>query len=210
MPCHWQGKKTHAEQFTRKMTRDQRVLIYRLHAEGFSEDQIQEEMKVNQGIDIPGTTLHLAIAAKKARPYIEKFKEDYLAKVKAVPIANKRIRLDDLETTRLKLQKMIEKTPIETKQQRAELLMMMRRLNETICVARDEMENKPMMIQQVSVSELRDFSDEALQKRKDELIGKELGTFKGRDFGIGADTEGNGLQDKPESPEVPVAAPEKL
>ena len=36
-------------------------------------------------------------------------------------------------------------------------------------VAREEMENKPLMIQQVSVSELRDFSDESLQKRKEEI-----------------------------------------
>ena len=112
---------------------------------------------------------------------VARFREEFLSAVKEVPIANKRVRMDALEATRLALTGMMEKlvSPSEggmSSEERHEMLMCMRRMNETLCVAREEMEAKPLLIQQFNVSQYSGMSDEEVALRRVELVEKIRGS----------------------------------
>ena len=148
-----------------KLNNDQRMLVLRLYAEGVYVSAIVKELKENHGVTInPNAIIHTC-KAKKHQPRIKEFKDKYLADVRAVPIANKRIRIDDLERERLRLTKLIDKNPRKTKsdvQQYLQLVAEKRRISE---VAREEMEKKPHLFQNVVLG-MGDMSDEALHERK--------------------------------------------
>ena len=206
---HWQAAgKTHAEQFAKRLNDEQRMFVYRCIAEYLLPMDIQRMVKENYGVEVTTATIWAVSRAQKAKPHIEKFREEYMQKIKSVPIANKRIRLDDLEKTRVKLAEMIESNPLKTKSDKAEFLMCTRRLNETVCVAREEMERKPLMVQQLSFSDYSSLTDEELQQRKRDIIEKEI--RQGRTGGVGEVGAGVQGEDTGESAEIPVAAPEKL
>lgn len=178
-----------------KLNHEQRMFMLKMGSEGYTAGEIAKQIKAEFNIDITMGSIRVGLRSKKWQPFVERFREEYLVKVKSVPIANKRIRIDDLEKNRLKLVKMVDDNPAKTKSDRAELLMIIRRLNETICVAREEMENKPNMIQQISLSSYSNMSDEELQRRKEVLIAKATDTQPRRDFGIGDVGEGASFED---------------
>lgn len=185
--------------FAEKLNHEQTLFMLRLFAEGCTQGEVAKEVFDQYGIECHPKSLWQKSKSKKWQPYYDRFREDYLARVKAVPIAHKRIRIDDLEKSRQKLLEMIDKGNIDSKQSRNEMLMIIRRLNETICVAREEMENKPQMIQQVSVGAFSSLSDEELQKRKEMLIAKATGTHQARDIGVGESDEGAEVAGRTES-----------
>ena len=208
-PAHWQvAGKTHAEQFAKKLNDEQRMFVYRCFAEYMSSTDIKRLLMENYKIELNIDTIMTIGRANKAKAHIEKFREEYMQKIKSVPIANKRIRLDDLEKTRIKLAEMIEGNPLKTKSDKAEFLMCTRRLNETVCVAREEMERKPLMVQQMSFSDYSSLTDEELQQRKRDIIEKEFRS--GRAGGAGETGAGVQGEDTIEPVEIPVAAPEEL
>jgi len=172
-----------------KLDNDQRMLVLRMHAEGVGPSVIVKELKDSHDIDIALSSIIDTCKAKKWQPRIKEFKDKYLADVRAVPIANKRIRIDDLERERLRLIRLIDKNPRKTKSditQHLQLVAELRRLSDT---AREEMEKKPNLFQNVVLG-MGDMSDEALHERKRELINRFKSSTRGRITGADADSGG--------------------
>ena len=114
----------------------------------------------------------------EAMVYINKFRDEFLMKIKEVPIANKRVRLEMLQKTIDENEELREVVDKSTVTGRKELSLIHRRNNETLCVAREEIEGKPAVMQQFNFSLYGNLTDEELQKRKDEIINKEMNNKK--------------------------------
>ena len=178
---------------------EQRTFALRLYAEGLTAGEVVREIKSTYDIDYAEASLKSTVKSKKWQATIERFREEYMSKVKSVPIANKRVRIDDLEGVRNKILKCIKDNPLKTKSDKAEFLMMTRRLNETLCVGREEMEAKPFMVQQLSIGAFSSMSDKEIQERKEVLIAKATGTYEGRSNRAGNVDEGEEFSDIEES-----------
>ena len=177
-----------------KLDNDQRMIVLRMHAEGHGVITIQKHVQDNFKIRLNHQALTDTCASKKWQPYIKNFREDYLSKVKAVPIANKRIRIDDLERERQRLNKLIESSPTNTKTEKGTYISLVGELRKIIVEAREEMEKKPHLFQNVVVG-MGDMSDEGLHRRKQELITK-IRRADGRGaLGVESDSGGVGQED---------------
>jgi len=172
-----------------KLTNDQRMLVLRLHAEGMMPSVILKELKEEHDVSI---TIHAVIntcKAKKHQPRIKEFKDKYMAEVRSVPIANKRIRMDDLERERMRILRLIDKNPRKSKSDVSQYLQLVAELRRISDVAREEMEKKPHLFQNVVLG-MGDMSDEALHRRKKELISRYTASTRGRTTGIDPDSGG--------------------
>ena len=159
----------------KKLSHDQRMFVLRMSGEGYRLADIQRELNSKYNISLHHESIKSTCEAKINQPFVQQFRESYLARVKEVPIANKRIRVDDLEKVRKKIIEQIEKNPMETAKQKSEFLLMTNRLERVIEQAREEMEKKPQLIASVAVNEFTSLSDAELLRRKDSLIQKILG-----------------------------------
>jgi len=164
-----------------KLNQDQRITVLRMFGEGMDSGAIKREVGGRFGITISATAILQTCRAKKNQSFVNSFRETYLAKVRDVPIANKRIRMDDLEKERVRLNKMIESNPLKSKSEKLEYLRVASELRRMIDTAREEMEKKPHLIQQ-AVMNFAELSDEQLHARKDELL-REARRLSGKDAG---------------------------
>lgn len=194
----------------KETTSDCRMFILRNHAEGYDAEKISVDIQAKLKLRLSKTLISSLCSLPQNKIYIEQFRAEYLSRVKEVPIANKRCRIDDLQRMRNELFEAAKQLDVTEKQGRMELLMIFRRVNEIICVAREEMEGKAGVLNQINITELTNMSDDELQRRKDVLVAKALGTYKERNIGLGEDSEGTASESQPESIEVSVAAPGKL
>lgn len=157
--------------FPKKLTDEQRLIVCRLHAEGSTPTEIQryiaDEWKIT--FTLPG--ISNITGSKRYQVHIKTFKEAYLKRIKDVPLANKRIRLDDLQYARDKIIKCMKSNPCENKAQRDEFMRLNRSLNEVIASSREEMEKKPNLIPGLGlVGDFSDKSDEELSNERDEIL----------------------------------------
>lgn len=152
-----------------KLNHEQKLIVYRLHAEGLTDRDIKAEIQNRYEVDMTAKGIYKSRTTQKAKPYIDHFKKQYLADIKKVPIANKRIRMNDKELIRSKCVEMIEKNKLKTKGDKLEFLQVAGRLNQISMEAREEMEKKPHMFGEL-MGAMREFSDDDLEKRKRELI----------------------------------------
>lgn len=212
MPAPWQKKGISArENFKQKLTHEHKLFLYRCKAEGYTKPATLKLLKEQYNVDYSEGAFWLTVNTKKAKFWIEKFRETELQRIKDVPIAHKKVRLIDLEKTRTKLSDLIDTMDVKKKSDRQELLMMMRRLNETICVGREEMEAKPLILQQLNYNDFRDLTDDELQKRRDALLAKaKVIADQRRSFGAGE--TGIGVEEPTviEPAQVSLASSEKL
>ena len=187
--------------------KEEHLFILKMYAEGSKPDEIIGAYKTNFGHKILPSTVKDVCLLKDNKIFIERFKEKYLAEVKAVPIANKRIRFNDLQKMRDTLFAMADSLTIKKRSDRKELMLIFRRVNEVMAIAREEMERRGNVLNQINITELTSLSDEELQKRKEILIAKATGTYNERDFRFGEDTEGAEPATVTEPSEVSVASP---
>lgn len=152
----------------RKLNDEQRLLVFKMYAEGIGAPEMSKWIKENWDIVYQPDSIYSVVRTERAQPYLKKFKEQYLARVKEVPIANKRIRVDDLELIRLKTVKLLKENPCETKAQREEFRFMVRTLNDTISNAREEMEKKPFI--NLGLGDFTDKTDDELIAERNELL----------------------------------------
>lgn len=155
-----------------KLTHDQRMQVLRMYGEGYRYADIQRQLKIDFGISLHHESIRSTCDAKINQPFIERFRAAYLNKVSEVPIANKRVRIDDLEKVREKILRVIDKNPLETQKQRNEFLAFSSRLVAVVQQAREEIEKRPEIMNTFSVNEFSDMSDEDLQKTREELLAK--------------------------------------
>ena len=164
-------------------------------AEGIGAIDIANEIKELYGVSFSRGTIFKHCLDEKNKIFIAEFRERFLADIYTVPIANKKIRLETLENSRVLINKLIQaimpfgKIP-KSENARSQLLMYIKRRNEVMCVAREEIEGKTKMIQQFNIGQYSSMSDNELQKRKDDLIAKATGVISSRDIGIDSDSEG--------------------
>lgn len=178
-----------------KLDNDQRMFVLRMYAEGHSLSNIQGEIKSKYGIKMTVHGIKCTCEAMKHEPFVTNFREVYLANIRAVPIANKRIRIDDLEKIRIRLNTLILENKGKSKSDKAALLAEIRRLNETLAVAREEMEKKPQFIANVAIGNLGGLSDEELHRKKQDLIGTIRKSFDGAASRNRPDTEDIAAED---------------
>lgn len=153
-----------------KLSDDQRVNVFRMYAEGVGPQEISKFIKENWGITYQPDSVSSVVKTERAKPYLKQFKEEYLNRVKEVPIANKRIRVDDLEKVRVKLMKLLNENTCETKAQREEFRFLCRTLNDTIINAREEMEKKPFI--NLGLGDFSDKSDDELIAERNDILKK--------------------------------------
>lgn len=156
-----------------KLTHDQRMLALRMYGEGYRYADIQRQLKIDFGISLHHESIRSTCDAKINKPFIEKFRTAYLSRVSEVPIANKRVRIDDLEKVREKILRVIEKNPLQTQKQRNEFLAFSSRLVAVVQQAREETEKRPEIMNNFSlVNEFSSLSDDELRQTRDELLAK--------------------------------------
>lgn len=153
-----------------KLTHDQRMVVLRMHGEGYRYADIQKQLKTDFGISLHHESIRSTCDSKVNQPFIEKFRAAYLTRIGEVPIANKRIRIDDLEKVRGKILKAIENNPLETSKQCSEFLAFSGRLVTVIQQAREETEKRPEFTASFSTGEFSNMSDEELMKTPNELL----------------------------------------
>lgn len=104
------------------------MLALRMYGAGYRYADIQRQLKIDFGILLHHESIRSTCDSKVNQPFIEKFRAVYLSRISEVPIANKRIRIDDLEEVRGRILKVIKKNPLETTKQRSEFLSLSGRL----------------------------------------------------------------------------------
>jgi len=79
---------------TWKLTEEQKLIIINMLGRCMSPAQIAKEVFDEHGIKISTSMVYKYSIAKKWRPLIKKFREEYLANISEVAGAHKRVRLD--------------------------------------------------------------------------------------------------------------------
>lgn len=155
---------------TKKLSDDQRHIALRMYAEGIGPSDISKYIKSEWSIDYTPEGVSSLVKSKVHEPFLNRCREDYLKKIKDVPIANKRIRIDDLEKVRNKVMKALEENKCATKTEREEFRQLVRTLNDIIINAREEMEKKPNLVPVMGLGDFSDKSDDDLIAERDELL----------------------------------------
>lgn len=180
---------------------EERVILFILkaHAEFNTPQVIQkmllEEFGPDNGVACPSYYFNQSeIRIKKLvnlpdnRVVVAAYRGGYLNRIKDVPVANKRVRLDDMEEVR---ERMVEAIRATEPGQVKELVMVAKGLNETLANAREELEGKSIVLNQMNIiGDFSDKSDDELIDRRDELIRKVERTIAGRTTGINSNPEG--------------------
>lgn len=157
------------------LTEPQRLMVYRLYAEFKSPAKVRGLLASEYNINVSDQFIHQICKSTSGMPFVQKFRDEFLMRVKDVPIANKRVRLEELDKNRVELNDLRELPPTDTAEGRNERSMLMRRINETVCAAREEVEGKPLLMQQFNISANSHLTDEELNKRINELTSKASG-----------------------------------
>ena len=195
---------------TRELPIDDKMFILQLHGEGAAFERIRQEAEAKFEEKFTPSRVKVICLAPENQVFVERFRDKYLAEVKSVPIANKRIRLDDFQRMRNKLFDMADTVDVYAKDGKNEILKIFQRINDILSAVRDEMEGKPWLLQQINITELSNLTDDELQKRKEVIIAKATGTYQERYFGIGEASEGTEEQSNIQSAKISMAASKGL
>jgi len=204
-------------QVAQTLTRDWRLQIYKLIGEGYKPIEVvrainksMKDQKIAGSIRMPG--LERILALPEASNWISKYQMKFLEKVKTIPIAEKKVRMDDLEMIRNRLLHLLS-TLKPGQGEFSKFMAVVRRTLDVLQLARDEMEQRPNLSIGIGVGdggELSGIKDKAIQQEYRELLNKaskalERGTQASDDF-----TEGDGDEDTSGSAEVFLATSEEL
>ena len=172
----------------RKLNTPQRIECVKMRAEFCTLSEIVEYLKETYKIEMTEHGVKAAVEAEKHKKVFKDFREKYYAGMKEVPIANKRIRLDNMDRAREKLMKLIEKNKCEDSSDKKELMYSISTLMDTLKRGQDEMEKKGTMIPSQG-DEYSDKSDDELIARGAELLKSAEKFVRGGTSGIRSDTE---------------------
>lgn len=182
-----------------KLKDEHRMIACRMSGEGVSYRDILTFLKNEYKISMTRNGIISMLESKRSQPFVKRFREDYLRKIKDVPIANKRIRIDDLERIRKKIISQLDSNELNTRERREEFRHLVRTLNDVIINAREEMERKPQLIAGLGlIGEFSDKSDDELIARKDELVKCAHNSLAGGSSGNRQHPEGTEDQDTAE------------
>ena len=198
-----------------KATDEARMFIFKDYGEGLPADKIVSRLKKRFQVEADEDEIQDLCEDKDNRVLIDQYRREYLVKVKDVPVANKRIRLDDYQSLRDKLFEVINACNIKKKYGKRDFFTAVRRYNEVAMAVREEMEGKSNAYTQINITELSGLTDEELERRKTELIARAQGRWVGtgneeRSYGVGEFSDGDITPSQDESYKIPLASPEKL
>ena len=188
------------QKFRRNRPKEAWLLILRAYAEGMTFVDITKMVKEKWDFDLYPKEVMNMVNVESAKLYIKDFHDQYMAKVLEVPIANKRIRIDDHQKNLDILNKRIAEINGQPPEERDDknLVRMVALSTALKNSVREEMEKRPTVFNNVNVS-MSGMSDEQLQRRKLELI-RGIRGFEGRRAsGTASDTEDIGAEAEGES-----------
>ena len=146
-----------------KISESKIMTVLKMHAEGWKYADICVTTELSY------QSVHGLITEVSNKPFIDDFRRSYMARVMDVPIANKRIRLDDLETARLRLLGELKNI---AEGEISKMSNVIRRLVEVLERAQNEMEQRPIYLAQI-VSGYNSYgrlSDEELYEKREQLL----------------------------------------
>lgn len=174
-----------------KLTDEQKIEVCKMYAEGCTTAEIARTIKESYSLILNINGQKAIVNSEWAKPFVKKFREDYIKRVKDVPVSNKRLRLDDLQYVRDKLIDQIKSNKCDTKIKKDELRKDTRSLCEVIASCRDEIEKKLNVIPGLGIiGDFEDKSDEQLISERDELIRQAEKSLAGRPGTVDSDSEG--------------------
>ncbi len=188
---------------------EKRMLVLRMYAEGVSCPDIARKLLKDDNIKISRNGIYNTCVKEDNQFYIEQFKESFLANIKDVPIANKRIRLEKFEKMGNRLLNQMDKNQLKTKEEKTLFLSYCAELRKILAETREEMEKKPYLFQQ-AVLNMGTVSDEQLFQQKEQLIAEYRKLTRGENSEASSSPTDIESADFNESPEVLLASSEKL
>lgn len=178
------------------------VLLYilRLHAQFAKPEQIRKILVEDFGNSSGSPSdyfnhslirINKLICEPKSKMIIATYRAQYLNKIKDVGISHKKVRLEDLDEVRGKMMERIKENKLKDKEEVREFMELVKGLNMTMTSARDEMEGKSIVLNQMNImGDFGDKSDDELISRRDELIRQAEIAITGRTSGINHNPEG--------------------
>lgn len=198
-----------------RLTRDERIQIYQWAGEGYSMREICQMFNRPRGplpkIRIPGVEKILNMP--EAHRFVAKFRIEFLKNVKDIPVSQKVVRLDDLESLRQRLMHIINNChPNRSEREVSRLLTVSKRVIEIIDLARNEMEQRPGVSIGIGVNQgdMVELTDEQLKSIRDELMRKASRLIERRASSVDEGAEGDESEDQGRSSEVLLATSEEL
>ena len=182
------------------MSNEDVSLVLRMHAEGHIPSEIIRHLDKNNIRHPTPSAIWRITKAKCHQAEIEAYREDYYSRIKEVPIAHKRTRLEDREDLRKTLKKMFKKLMSKegdiNKKQFKMFLAIAKRLDEVLTGAQDEMEKRPGTV----VALTQNFGDRELTM--EELLVEErnitgrIGELRDKGISLPDRTSLNSKEDK--------------
>lgn len=177
-----------------KVVETDKDYVLRLHAEFKTIKEIKEVIVEVLGKESPLNSLMIIEGIIKDPVndlWIKTYRNRYLKRIGDLAVANKKVRLEDLELLRGKFLDQIRSNacldPVQCKEFRA----VAKGLSEVLMSAKDEIEGKGMTFNQFNViGDFNDKSDEELANRRDELIKQAERALIGRTSGANDNPEG--------------------
>lgn len=198
-----------------RLTRDERMMIYEWAGEGYTVREIssmfnRSRVSVSK-IRIPG--VQKILEAPEAQKFVSVFRLKYLKSLEKIPLANKAVRMDNLDKINQRLMHMAEFTKTYRNEKEAsKFLNIVRRIIEIQDLARNEMEQRAGVSIGIGLGQgdLDDLSDEQLKSRRDEIIRRAAKAINQGTGGADEISEGDEGSDSKGSPEILLAPSEKL
>lgn len=201
-----------------RLTRDERMYLYRLAGEGYTPREISNTFNLAKfgkaRIRVPGVQKILELP--EAYRYVAKFRTEFLKNIREIPIAEKKVRLDDMEKLRQRLMHIIINCHLEKGQRGAKevarFIQATKCLKDILELARGEMENRPELAKDLNKKEeeLSDFTDEQLKEQREELIRKAQRIVDGGAIKVDEIAERDEETDGEGSDPILLASPEEL
>lgn len=145
-----------------KVGEEKALRVLQMYAEGRSYTEIGEVCELSYAV-VKGLTTEVG-----NKQFVDQFRKNYMARVMEVPVANKRIRLDELEGLRVKVAKLLEGAGENV----SVVCKLVREMLGVLERAQNEMEVRPLLLAQIvaGYNEFGALSDEKLYERRMELL----------------------------------------
>jgi len=195
------------------LTEEDREKIYKMAGEGFSQREIVTTLNKEKRIHLRCTSITRVLETPQAQKSVSKYRMEFLKTVKEIPIADKKVRLDDMENIRQRLKQILNNTHFDRGDKYvAKFLNVSRRLIEILDMARNEMEPKSGISIGIGLGqgELGELTDEQLQQERNSILRKAGIAVQRGSSEIDEAPEGDETKDHPGSAEVLLATPEEL
>ena len=159
------------------LTQEAKFTIYKWAGEGYSKREI---IKMFNRLHPKHRPLRISTVDKvliqpEAHKFVSKFRVEFLKTVKHIPIADKKIRLDDLESIRQRIMHLIVSCHFSRSDKEINrFLLYSKKLLDVLDLARNEMDQKSGIAIGIGLEqgELGELDDKTLQKQRDDLLRK--------------------------------------